>query len=880
MSRRPPPAPRRPVATYRLQLRGGVDFRRARRLLPYLERLGVSDLYPSPPFAAEEGSAHGYDVVDPTRMDPALGGRRGFETLGRELRERGMGLLLDIVPNHMAASPGNPWWQDVLRRGRGSPFARFFDIDWTAPGAHGKVLLPVLERPVRDLLSEGAFTVETEGPQPVLVCGGLRLPLSPVSERAVRERGLGWWRRDRAAPSRVAAFRELLAVQHYRLLRWRDGNRRVNYRRFFDVSALVALREEDPRVFDRVHAAIGRLVREGTVTALRVDHLDGLWDPAAYLYRLRAKSRIPFLAVEKILEREESLPRAWPADGATGYGILNDLGDLFVDAEGWRELEEVWGGLRGAPPLAFDEVRVASRRRVLEELFGAEVGALVRRLERLGRAAGEPLGADELRDALVEVTSALDVYRTYVDAHGVPEQDRRRIEAAVRRSRRKIPEGSRPGLRFLRRVLLLDVPAGAPAQTRAAWIRFVARWQQLSGPAAAKGVEDTALYRDVRLLSRNEVGGDPGAEPISVAAFHRRIGERREGLAPLISTSTHDTKRSEDVRARIAVLSEMPDAWRTHAARWMRANRRLRSLAGGRTVPDADEELYLYQTLLGAWPLEGDLDAFAGRIREHVVKAAREAKVHTDWLDPDLEHEAALASFAAAAIGNERFLRHFLPLQRTVAFHGAMNSLGQVVLRSALPGVPDVYNGAETWNLSLVDPDNRRPVDFAKLARMLAWLDRLERRNRAGTARELLDAWPDGRVKLYVVSRSLRLRLDVPELFLDGRYLPVAAHGSRAGHVVAFARRLEDRWALAVAPRLTLRLAGPGRPPLGERVWADTTLELPREAPPVWRDVFTGGPVRANGRGGLLVADVLARFPVALLVSVDRAARYAPTSSP
>jgi (1->4)-alpha-D-glucan 1-alpha-D-glucosylmutase len=612
-----------------------------------------------------------------------------------------------------------------------------------------------------------------------------------------------------------------------------------------------------------------RLVQEGTITGLRIDHVDGLLDPEDYLLRLRRATRVPYLAVEKVLHRDEVLPGSWPVQGSTGYALLNDLTDLTVDPQGWRELGAVTERLRGDPAPPFERIRLEARRQVLRELFGSEVQALVRRVARLASGAALDLEEGALREAVVELTAALEGYRTYVGPEGAGPEDRRRIERAVRAARGHLPRSARPALRFVHRVLTLELPPVATARTRSAWLEVVERWQQLSGPAAAKGVEDTALYREVRLICRNEVGADPGREPADLPGFHRRIRELHEGPHPLIATSTHDTKRSEDVRARIAVLSELPGEWERRAARWIRANRRHRRGVHGHDAPDRDEELLLYQTLLGAWPQDEDLGPFAERIRAYVVKAAREAKVHTSWLDPDAAHERTLEAFATAVIADQRFLRDFLPLQRTVAFHGALNSLSQVVLRTALPGVADLYNGTETWDLSLVDPDNRRPLDIRALARRLAELDRRQPREGADLASDLIGAWPDGLVKLFAVSRCLRLRRERPDVFVEGSYLPLQVHGPAAAHAVAIARRAGERWALAIVPRLTLRLAGPGRAPIGERIWAETVAMLPRGAPRTWVDAFTARSVGPDARGALALGQVLAPFPVALLVPAE-----------
>ncbi|MGH9868834.1 MAG: malto-oligosyltrehalose synthase [Candidatus Polarisedimenticolia bacterium] len=857
-----------PVSTCRLQFSRTFGFREAARLVAYLHDLGVTDLYASPLAVARQGSTHGYDVVDPRRLNSVLGSQGDFIRMSRSLRRRGMGLLLDIVPNHMAAHPENPWWMDVLRRGAASRWAPFFDIRWRPPrGDLGQVVLPVLGADYEAELENGAFRLSWEDGEVWLRYGGLRLPLDPRTVRGLepgRLLTLTGRPGDRGSFQRLDA---LLARQHYRLIPWRRAGEEVNYRRFFDISDLVCLREEDPRVFETVHRLCFRLIAAGHVTGLRVDHVDGLADPEEYLSRLRARAGpAVYIVVEKILASGEHLPSRWPVAGTTGYDLLNDINEILVDPRGAHELDSVYEEMTG--DLArFDDVVYGKKKRMMETHFRGEVRELAWVLARLipvGRRGARSLSGDDLERALMEVTACLPVYRTYMKDGKVRRADRQAIRTALR-------EASRRGRARLAAVAALGgvlLPAGriSPEQ-----MGFRRRWQQFTGPVMAKGGEDTALYVYSRLLSLNEVGGNPGSPGLSVEEFHRRVSARARGWrAAMNATATHDTKRGEDVRARINVLSEIPAEWGARLRLWRQLNEPRRRMVRGVPVPDRREELQLYQMLLGAWPLRSDgVESFRRRFASYLTKAAREAKVHTRWRRPVPEHEEALIGFMnailAPARGN-RFLHDFLEFQQRIAWHGALNGLASVLLKSAAPGVTDLYQGCELWDLRLVDPDNRRPVDWDRRRRYLA---DIARRWAAGpdTASELLSSWRDGRIKMMVIWRSLTLRRANGSLFLRGTCLPVRAGGPASRHVVAFARRLEGAWVLAAATRLSARLGLAG-PPLHNEPWGITTLALPPGAPSTWTDVLTGRVIEAScgrGRGRIPAAILFGTLPIALL---------------
>lgn len=748
-----PPVSTSIVSTYRLQLHAGFTFADARGVLGYLAELGVSHVYLSPVTTAVAGSMHGYDVTDPTRVSDELGGVGGLRALADDAHAHELGMVVDIVPNHLAASTDNPWWWETLRDGPGARHARVFDVDWSS----GRVLLPVIDRPVEQCIADGHVRVERDA---LLHVRGMTLPL-----------------RDGDVSGTV---HDVLARQHYELVDWHEPRR--NYRRFFDVDSLVGVRVEDPVVFEETHALVRSLLRDGVVDGLRVDHVDGLRDPLGYLRRLRALAGADtYVVVEKILTGDETLRDPWPVDGTTGYDAMTDLDDVLVDPDGWRELA------RGQPP--FHEVERDAKTLVLDELLRPELDRVV---EGLGEREREPVAA---------LTVALPVYRTYVDDEGPADEDLEVLTHAAELA------GTTAAAALVEEL----ISASARDVTM--------HWQQLCGPVMAKGHEDTALYRDAVLVSRNDVGGDPGRPPDdALARLHARNAERAwRWPRAMVATSTHDTKRSEDVRARIAVLSERAEDFERGLAR-LREHVDLSALT-------SVEQRLLAQTLLGV----GFGRELRERLHGYFEKALREAKQATSWLSPDKAHERAVyaAVDACLAYGGGAFG----DLVEQVATAGAHNSSVLALLKIAAPGVPDTYQGTELIDLSLVDPDNRRPVDY-------------ERR------RALLRDPPSDAGKLVVTTRALHARRARPSLFVGGAYVPVACDDAR---VVAFARRDGDEWALAIASRFPTRGV------------ADGPLVLPDGAPLEWHDALTDRAVVASD-GVLDLGGVLAGLPVALLL--------------
>ena len=847
------PTDRRLGSTYRLQL-NGLGFARARQLVPYLHALGIETLYVSPVTMAAPGSTHGYDVIDPTRLDPALGSDGELEALLGELAQRGMAMLIDIVPNHMAAVAENPWWWDVLARGRGSAFARYFDIDWTR--YQGKVLLPVLGRSLAEVIANAELAVRFEDGVPVLSYFDRRFPIDPdgpdqlIRSLVTNTRGASY----------AEAILELLDRQHYRLASWRLSRHEGNYRRFFDVDGLVGLRVEDPVVYEATHPLLLELARDERIAGLRVDHVDGLADPTGYLGRLRhdlddGDGIRPTLVVEKVLARDEQLLARWPVDGTTGYEFADLAGSLLIDSDGATAIAELGAHLTG-DHRRFDQLSVDSKRFVQERIFPGQLDRLARLvMSRVDREVGLDVAEADVAGALVELGSQLHVYRTYVDPTGAAGEDRKRLHRAAAAARSHLDTD---GGRALDAVLplLVDPEYGG------AHLEVVQRWQQHTGAVMAKGVEDTALYRFGGLLASSEVGSDPGRPPISVDQFHAAMGQRhRRSPGSLNATTTHDTKRSEDVRARLAVLSELPRTWSDHVHRWRRWHRSLPS------VPDPHDEHFVYQTIVGAWPLDvDDRRRFSRRVQDYMVKALREAKVGTSWLHPDVEYERSVRSFVRTILApsNPRFLADLGRLLQEVGPAASVNSLVLTVLKCTVPGVPDVYQGTELWSHSLVDPDNRRPVDFDRRARLLHAIDRTSdgRVHAAG----LLASWGDGRLKLMVIERLLRLRRDHPQLFDHGSYVALDVRGPLARHIVAFARHRRSDWVIVVVPRLPLTVAGAGHMPVGPDLWRGTSVVAPERSPRDLVDVFTGTEVFRR-RGRWAVGELFSTLPLSVLVA-------------
>ncbi|HPQ80370.1 MAG TPA: malto-oligosyltrehalose synthase [bacterium] len=659
----------------------------------------------------------------------------------------------------------------------------------------------------------------------------------------------------------------LLSKERFRLSFWKVATEEINYRRFFNINELISLRVEDESVLDRTHSLIFRLMDEGLIAGLRIDHIDGLYDPTRYLRRMKEKTGGAYIVVEKILGRQESIPRRWPVEGTTGYDFMGAVNGLFCDGRNRRRFQRIYekhgGGQRDPETLAADKKRMIIGKHMAGDIDNlAHLLKTISGLDRYGR----DITMYGLRRALVEVMACFPAYRSYVDAEGISPSDRLFIKEAVSFARRSSPNLFYE-FNFLEKCLLLEFAEMLSEEERGKLLHFVMRFQQFTGPLMAKGFEDTTLYIFNRLVSLNEVGGDPGSFGVTVKDFHafnsRRAKRERHALC---STATHDTKRGEDARTRISVLSEIPNEWEMQLKAWRKVNSRFKSSDRGRKMPDANDEYFLYQTLLGSWPSgDADMGAYRERLHNYLIKAVREAKVHTAWLKPDEVYEGALLGFVDALVfnnGGGRFMELFRPFAKKVAFFGMISSLSQVLLKATCPGVPDIYQGTELWDYSFVDPDNRRPVDYGLRERLLSEMRALRDASSRDLIRGVLNSWQDGRVKLFLTHAALTARGEHSDLFKDGDYVPLKAEGLYADHVVAFARRLGNDWVVAVAPRLLTHVVSEGELPLGQGVWRDTRIQLPPEAPEFWRDALSGA--KAGGRE-MLAGDILDQFPCAML---------------
>lgn len=1076
-----------PAATYRLQFNADFTFADARAILGYLDDLGISDLYASPIFLPRAGSTHGYDVADPTKLNPALGSEADFDALSQALHKRAMGLVLDIVPNHMGINDArNEWWVDVLENGPSSEYASFFDIQWhpIKQEMENQVLLPILGDQYGIVLERGELQLHYDAGSFSLRYYEHSFPISPrsyipilrlaldtlqqsladqeqsnandllpplysgtnglsgdslvpdpaqlelesiitalgylpartesdplrLAER-VREKEIIKRRLD-ALHGESAAFRDALqtAITHmngevgkphsfdlldaliheqaYRLAFWRVAGEEINYRRFFDINELAAIRVEEEKVFAATHSLALRLLAEGKAQGLRIDHPDGLYAPETYFYRLqqyylRAKvrallqtklvtgeigeneigdeeiergidawlqeqSRITqatrqhgqwplYVVAEKILSEAEPLPQEWAVFGTTGYAFLAATNGLFVNTRNDKAFTRLYSRFSGNRT-SLREMTFATKMMIMRDSLAGEITTLAYELERIGERNRHyrdfTLGG--IRTALREVVAALGIYRTYIDAHQelgddpsepnmlahdpsqpngglahvrskpqyiTTERDRKFMQAAVHEAKRRHPLLDDTLFDYIEDTLLLRNMQSFDEADRPRIANWVMKFQQLTGPVMAKGVEDTAFYRYNRLVSLNEVGDHPSQFGLSVEHYHKENGRRvRYWPHAMLATSTHDNKRSEDVRARINVLSEMPDTWQNSLRTWSRLNATKKLELDGEAAPDANDEYLFYQTLLGTWPIapqplgdhqtpspwgvllqpvEGEeYNTFRQRISQYMIKAVKEAKVYTSWLNPHQGYEDALARFVDRVLQpstRNRFLINLAPLARQAAYYGHFNSLAQTLLKLTAPGLPDLYQGNELWDFSLVDPDNRRAVDYDQRMQLLKEVKAVGKRQATGQlryAQELVQQWHDGRIKLLVTQRTLRFRRDQYDIFTGGEYIPLDVVGARSEFVCAFMRRnpqsAQGEHAIIVVPRLVATLTERNeRPPIGPEIWGDTRVLLPSDVQATsYRNLFTSEALHPGTQGkglALPLAEILGHFPVALL---------------
>jgi (1->4)-alpha-D-glucan 1-alpha-D-glucosylmutase len=976
-----------PVSTYRVQMHKDFNFGDAQAIAGYLKKLGISDFYSSPIFEARPGSMHGYDVTRHDRLNPELGGDEGFLSFSAELQRQGLGLLLDIVPNHMGVGNDSVWWQDVLENGHASQYSEYFDIDWKPlkPALRNKLLLPILGNQYGTELESKHIQISIENGRPKVHYYDHTMPVAPRTVHLMFDQSDGGanplpqsfrdllqqidelpphettndelreQRRQQLArllPQLQDALRSpemepfvqkalyaingvegdphsfdrlhlLLDAQPYRLASWRTSAEEINYRRFFDVNDLVGLRMENPQVFAATHCLIREMLANHRVTGLRIDHCDGMFNPRQYLIRLQllylasqcggeapkretaangiersildpvrgydwSRSQGPlYTVVEKILEPREYLPPEWPVRGTSGYDFVYLANGIFIQSANEKRFNVLYAQVLGHT-VDPDEIIYRSKLQVMQTALASEVYTLTNLLSRIAAANRKARDFTDniLETVLRETIAAFPVYRTYIDDRGeYGERDVAFLRFAVARAKRLNPDIDSSAFDFLRETLLLQSSSPSGKQKPdAQMLYFALKFQQLTGPVMAKGVEDTAFYSYTRFLSSNEVGGSAKSFGISLDTLHQSNQERvRHSPDTMLTTSTHDTKRSEDVRNRLNVLSEMPQLWSSSVHRWQRMNAKFKQkMEDGRIAPDNNEEYLLYQTILGAWPWQmrnrEDRENFVERIRQYASKALSEAKVNLSWINPDPQYMKAVHEFITAILmpgarGKESpFVESLNKLLPQLQLFGAVNSLSQVVLKIAVPGIPDFYQGNELWELNLVDPDNRRPVDYQQRSVSLDALHELsDREGPVALCREVLGSLADGRVKLWATHRGLQLRCREHNLFRHGEYTALEIAGDRQENAIAFMRRDPGsaRSVLTVAPRFSYTLMR-GKPelPLGP-AWGNDLLRVPVSEGTRYTNVFTGESLSVSEQQSLPLSAVLATFPVALLVSED-----------
>jgi (1->4)-alpha-D-glucan 1-alpha-D-glucosylmutase len=919
-----------PAATYRLQLTPDFTFASASRIVPYLHRLGISDLYASPVFRACAGSIHGYNVADPNQLNPELGGEEGFSLLTGSLKNAAMYLLQDIVPNHMAYHPENAMLMDVLENGRYSPYFRFFDIDWDHPYENMKhrILAPFLGKFYAEALEEKEIQLYYDESGFGITYYELRFPLSIESYTHILEHNLQeleqqladsyaeyirfagivqffkscaddhtdsrgrqiahgknmlWRMYSNSLPIRrfidnsITFFNgakgdpdsfnpldRLITQQRYRLSFWKVATEEINYRRFFTINDLISVNANDPQVFDHMHRLVFSLVDRAICSGLRIDHIDGLYDPERYLAMLRDRiGPDTYLVIEKILDADEHVPESFPVQGTTGYTFTSYVNNIFCDPDSEDAFTRLYHKYTGFA-VPYEELLAQTKRTVIEKHMTGTIDNLAQFIKMISihDRHGLDITLHGLRSALVEVMAFFPVYRTYINNSAFRNEDRQYILTAVQKARIHKPDLVYE-LNFIEMFLLLKHGDSISPEHTQQWIHFVMSFQQYTGSVMAKAVEDTFFYIYNRLISLNEVGGCPKVFGMSVQKFHEyNSNKARRCPHELNATATHDTKRGEDVRARLNVLSEIPDKWESVIKKWARKNSRHKT-AG---APDSNDEYLLYQTLVGSYPFDAE-DDYTDRISAYMIKAVREAKIHTAWIAPDTEYEDACRLFIEKILppgSSSPFLKHFIPFQKKIAFYGIFNSLSQALIKMASPGVPDFYQGCELWDFSLVDPDNRRPVDWDLREEYLNDIIHKQKHSASACIEELLASKEDGRIKLFLIHRCLAARHANRKLFDSGEYLPVAAAGKYASSVIAFARIRGRQRALIAAPRFLTRVVSEDQLPLGD-AWRDTELVLPGSFPEQWRDAVSD--MAISGTGTLALSSVFARFPGALLLS-------------
>ncbi len=926
------------LTTYRIQFNPSFGFNDAHNIVRYIDALGVSHVYASPVFKARKGSEHGYDIVDPTKLNPEIGSENEFEKLIEKLHQHNIGWIQDVVPNHMAFDADNWMLMDVLENGRSSQYFHFFDLVWNHPdeSMRGRILAPFLGSSYGEALENGEvfLAYDTDGfsvnyyqhryplriesyplildhsidtlkkqmgeeyPDYVKYLGLLyvvkNLPAASEPEHRINQinfvKKMIWelystnpiikkhldgtiaeLNGRKGEPESFTQLDTILALQNFRLSFWRVANQELNYKRFFNINELISIRVQDEDVFRKTHSLINDWIEHDKIDGLRIDHIDGLYDPGQYLQRLRSLSGEMYIVVEKIMEYDEHLPDTWPVQGTSGYDFMNHANGLFCHKKRQKEFTRLYNDFIGGE-INFSRLLYDKKKLIIERQLTGDLDNLAHLLKRIANKYrhGRDITLNGLRNGMVEILAYFPVYRTYISSWEVDDEDRRIIEETVQKAKSGKP-AYESEIKLIEKFLLLDFFEELTEEERHDCIDFVMKFQRLTGPLMAKGFEDTCLYIFNRLISLNEVGSDPASFGTSLHQFHDFCCNRlNTGPHAMNASSTHDTKRGEDVRARINVLSEIPREWKRHLKRWETVNKKFKKNVNGIATPDSNEEYTLYQTLLGIYPFDKkDYDDVIPRMEQYIEKMLREAKLHSFWSDPDVEYENAVKAFLKDILTTSEynlFLDEFLPFQRRIAHYGILNSLSQTLIKITAPGIPDFYQGTELWDLSLVDPDNRRPVDFALREKYLEEIiNRSNREDVFDYIASIRDSAADGRIKMFLTYKALAARKENPDVFLEGSYSQIRVTGKHRNHIIAFGREYKNTIATTIAPRWLTSLIDEKTFPLGRNVWGDTSVYLPAQGSRVWGNALTGETITKGGRAA--VADILTNYPAALLIS-------------
>ncbi|KMQ49974.1 Malto-oligosyl trehalose synthase [Chitinispirillum alkaliphilum] len=927
-----------PCCTYRLQLNQEFSFNDARVLIPYLDRLGISDIYSSPIFKAREGSTHGYDVVNPLEINPEIGTRVEFDHLLEEVKNYELGWVQDIVPNHMAIDSGNEFLMDIFENGPSSPAYNYFDINWnhTYEGIKGKLLLPILGSVYADCLESSQIQLSYDGEGFWVNYYEHRFPLKietyasilghrlerlktdlgsshsglikllgvlyivktihtqqnyqerkgqvsfakamlhelytgDVSIKEYIDENVKEFNGTAGEPQSFELLDKLHSEQYFKLSYWKVATEELNYRRFFTINDLISIRAEDEHVFTDSHALVIDLFSRGIFTGLRIDHIDGLYNPLEYLQRLRNQAPDLYIVTEKILAYSEEIRGSWPVQGTTGYDFLNMVCGIFCYRDNSKKFDKLYQKFTGITS-SFDELLLDKKRLIIKRHMAGDIdnlALLIRSVSSRDRW-GTDMTLYGLRNALIELIAAFPVYRTYINSGKISAEDSHWLELTFKNVKKINPQLTRE-IEFIERYLMLQFEPYASEQTKKEWIDVIMRFQQFSGPLMAKGFEDTLLYHYNRFIPLNDVGGFPERFGVETGKFHS-FNAKRMSRTPhtLNATSTHDTKRGEDARMRLCVVSELFEEWKDIVTTCSKINKQYKRKVDNENFPDNNDEYFLYQTLIGSWPNQDEKYVeFIHRIKEYMLKAVREAKAHTGWIKPFMEYENQLLEFISNVLdkeNNSEFFHTFEPFQKKTAWYGVFNSLSQLIIKCSAPGIPDFYQGTELWDLSMVDPDNRRDVDYAKREEILSEIRTLETTAYPAFIHQTLSNPQDGKIKFFTMYNMLKNRKEINRVYNCGDYSTITTNGERKRNIFAFSRKYENDILITAVPRLLTEVVSEKKLPLGREVWNDSCIELPDNFPKYYRNVLTEERVELkNGR--LDIGDLFTLYPGAVLIN-------------